>query len=88
MQLDGTIIAPTNTNPWGKGILQWLEFTKLVGLTIKGKGTIDGRGSVWWTKSILDDPVDNEERLIVSIENVTVTENSPVNFNPPTSNSI
>ncbi|KAJ0537307.1 putative endo-polygalacturonase [Helianthus annuus] len=75
-QLDGTIIAPTNANAWGKGLLQWLEFTKLVGLTIKGKGTIDGRGSVWWTKSILDDPIDNEEQqLVVSSYNTTLTQN-------------
>lgn len=48
VQLDGTIIAPTSSTPWGSGILQWLEFTKLVGLTIKGSGTIDGNGAVWW----------------------------------------
>nr|GEY48998.1 RNA-directed DNA polymerase, eukaryota, reverse transcriptase zinc-binding domain protein [Tanacetum cinerariifolium] len=42
-EFDGTIIAPTKANAWGKGLLQWLEFTKLVGLTIKGKGTVDGR---------------------------------------------
>ncbi|KAE8716549.1 pantothenate kinase 2-like [Hibiscus syriacus] len=44
-QLDGTIIAPTDSRPWGKGILQWLEFSKLKGITIQGKGIIDGRGS-------------------------------------------
>ncbi|KAF5793570.1 putative polygalacturonase [Helianthus annuus] len=77
-QLDGTIIAPINANAWGKGLLQWLEFTKLVGLTIKGKGTIDGRGSVWWTKSILDDPIDNEEQLVVSSYNTTLTQNPQV----------
>nr|KJB77832.1 hypothetical protein B456_012G159900 [Gossypium raimondii] len=45
-QLDGTIIAPTDSKPWGKDILQWLEFTKLKGITVQGKGIIDGRGSV------------------------------------------
>ncbi|KAJ9554424.1 LOW QUALITY PROTEIN: hypothetical protein OSB04_018469 [Centaurea solstitialis] len=77
-QLDGTIIAPTNSQAWGKGLLQWLEFTKLVGLSIKGKGTIDGRGSVWWTKSILDDPIDSEEKLRVPLVNVTVPEDPKV----------
>ncbi|KAJ3695295.1 hypothetical protein LUZ60_000672 [Juncus effusus] len=48
-QLDGTIIAPTSAKPWGSGILQWLEFTKLRGITIRGKGVIEGRGNVWWT---------------------------------------
>ncbi|KAF5778149.1 putative polygalacturonase [Helianthus annuus] len=77
-QLDGTIIAPTDAQAWGKGLLQWLEFTKLVGLTIRGKGTIDGRGSVWWTNSIVDDPIDNEEQQIISLDNTTVTQNPQV----------
>ncbi|XP_049412364.1 polygalacturonase At1g48100-like [Solanum stenotomum] len=45
-QLDGRIIAPTNTKVWG--VLQWLEFSKLNGICVKGKGIIDGQGSVWW----------------------------------------
>lgn len=48
MQLDGKIIAPTSASAWGSGTLQWLEFTKLNKITIKGKGVIDGQGSVWW----------------------------------------
>ncbi|KAI4350676.1 hypothetical protein L6164_005107 [Bauhinia variegata] len=47
-QLDGKIIAPTSSAAWGSGTLQWLEFTKLTKITIRGKGTIDGQGSVWW----------------------------------------
>ncbi|KAL0014340.1 hypothetical protein SO802_001409 [Lithocarpus litseifolius] len=50
-QLDGKIIAPTSSQPWGSGLLQWLEFTNLKGFTIKGKGIIDGQGSVWWGDS-------------------------------------
>ncbi|CAI9275100.1 unnamed protein product [Lactuca saligna] len=49
-QVDGTILAPTSSNAWGSsGLEQWIEFTQLLGFTIKGKGTFDGRGSVWWT---------------------------------------
>lgn len=48
MQLDGKIIAPTSSSAWGSGTLQWLEFSKLNKITIKGKGVIDGQGSVWW----------------------------------------
>jgi hypothetical protein len=55
-QLEGTIIAPTNAKAWGGGLLQWLEFTKLRGITIRGKGVIEGRGSVWWTGT--DDDID------------------------------
>lgn len=51
MQLDGKIIAPTSSAAWGSGTLQWLEFSKLKKITIRGKGVIDGQGSVWWNDS-------------------------------------
>lgn len=58
MQLDGKIIAPTSPSAWGSGILQWIEFTKLKGITVKGTGTIDGQGSVWWNDSPTNNPTD------------------------------
>ncbi|KDP46434.1 hypothetical protein JCGZ_10274 [Jatropha curcas] len=58
-QLDGKIIAPTSAGAWGSGLLQWIEFTKLKGITIKGKGIIDGQGSVWWN-DLPDDSLDSE----------------------------
>ncbi|KAL7149127.1 hypothetical protein ABFS83_05G018500 [Erythranthe nasuta] len=64
-QLDGVITAPTSPSHWGSGLLQWLEFTKLVGLTIRGSGTIDGNGAVWWQNSPYDhDPLDDQSKLI------------------------
>ncbi|XP_022935210.1 polygalacturonase At1g48100-like [Cucurbita moschata] len=57
-QLDGKIIAPTSPSAWGSGLLQWIEFTKLKGITVKGTGTIDGQGSVWWNDSPTYDPTD------------------------------
>ncbi|AES96173.2 putative polygalacturonase [Medicago truncatula] len=66
-QLDGTIIAPTNPNAWSGVTLQWLEFTKLEGITIQGNGVIDGRGSVWWQDFPYDNPIDDEEKLIVPL---------------------
>ncbi|XP_027347524.1 polygalacturonase At1g48100-like [Abrus precatorius] len=66
-QLDGTIVAPTSPNVWSRGLLQWLEFTKLVGITIQGKGVVDGRGSVWWQDHPYDNPIDDEEKLIVPL---------------------
>ncbi|XP_022944796.1 polygalacturonase At1g48100-like [Cucurbita moschata] len=75
-QLDGTIIAPTDFKVWGKGLLQWLQFTKLVGLTIQGHGVIDGRGSVWWHVSPFHDPIDDEPKLFIPL-NSTVQEKSP-----------
>lgn len=67
MQLDGTIIAPTDAKSWGSGLMQWLEFTKLVGITIKGNGVIDGRGAVWWQDTPYDDPLDDELKLIIPL---------------------
>lgn len=37
---------------WGP-VLQWLEFSKLNGICVKGKGIIDGQGSVWWKNAPL-----------------------------------
>lgn len=81
LQLDGTILAPTNSKAWGLGLLQWLEFKKLVGITIQGKGIIDGRGSVWWQDSTLDDPTDDEAKLMIPLNN-TVSEDPPVIYLP------
>ncbi|KAK9067296.1 hypothetical protein SSX86_014622 [Deinandra increscens subsp. villosa] len=50
-QLDGKIIAPQRSGNWESGLLQWLEFTKLNGITIRGTGVIDGQGSGWWSES-------------------------------------
>ncbi|KAK4357520.1 hypothetical protein RND71_023130 [Anisodus tanguticus] len=66
-QLDGTIIAPVDAKSWGSGLMQWLEFTKLVGITVKGSGVIDGRGSVWWQDTPYDDPLDDELKLIIPL---------------------
>ncbi|XP_044492104.1 polygalacturonase At1g48100-like [Mangifera indica] len=76
-QLDGTIIAPTSIKYWGKGLLWWIEFSKLKGITIQGKGIIDGRGSVWWQNSPYDDPIDDETKLIIPL-NSTVQERPPM----------
>ncbi|KAG8383181.1 hypothetical protein BUALT_Bualt05G0157900 [Buddleja alternifolia] len=76
-QLDGTIITPKSSSPWGSGLLQWLEFTKLIGLTIKGSGKIDGNGAVWWQNSSYDDDtLDDQSKLIVPL-NGTFGQNPP-----------
>ncbi|XP_011098761.2 polygalacturonase At1g48100 [Sesamum indicum] len=60
-QLDGKIIAPRSSGAWGSGLLQWLEFTKLKGITIRGKGSIDGQGSVWWDDYSTANPTDESD---------------------------
>ncbi|XP_010473235.1 PREDICTED: polygalacturonase At1g48100-like [Camelina sativa] len=77
-QLDGMIVAPTDTKSWGRGLLWWIEFTKLKGITIQGKGVIDGRGTVWWQQDYLSDyPIDDDFKLIVPLNN-SVQEHPPM----------
>lgn len=66
VQLDGKIIAPTSSSAWGSGLLQWMEFKSLTGITIKGKGVIDGQGSVWWNKSPDYDTADENDMVILN----------------------
>lgn len=67
LQLDGTIIAPTDSKSWGKGLMWWIDFTKLKGIKVQGKGVIDGRGSCWWQQ---DYPfIDGETKLILPLNN-------------------
>ncbi|KAL9240952.1 hypothetical protein vseg_015117 [Gypsophila vaccaria] len=76
-QVDGTIIAPTNPNAWNSGLMWWMDFTKLVGLTIQGKGFIDGSGSVWWKDAPFESPRDDETQMIIPL-NDTMLESPPL----------
>lgn len=71
-QLDGEILAPTSTKVWGSGLLWWIEFSKLKGITIQGGGIIDGSGSVWWQNSPYDSPVDSESQLFLPLNDTTL----------------
>ncbi|XP_048140001.1 polygalacturonase At1g48100-like isoform X2 [Rhodamnia argentea] len=62
-QLDGKIIAPTSAKAWGSGFLQWIEFTKLTEITIKGEGIIDGQGSVWWKDAAVYAGTDTSQNI-------------------------
>ncbi|KAL6505534.1 hypothetical protein OROHE_022913 [Orobanche hederae] len=78
-QLDGRIVAPTGSSHWASGPFQWLEFTKLVGLTIRGSGTIDGNGAVWWQNSSYDDDdhLDDQAKYIFP-SNGTMPQKHPI----------
>ncbi|KAL4560209.1 hypothetical protein LXL04_032358 [Taraxacum kok-saghyz] len=53
----GTIIAPDNPSSWSSCETgAWLMFSDVNNLIVDGGGTIDGRGSAWWTKSITEEP--------------------------------
>ncbi|XP_026381847.1 polygalacturonase At1g48100-like [Papaver somniferum] len=76
-QLDGTIIAPTSWKAWGSGLFQWILFSKLNGISVQGKGIIDGRGSLWWKESSqLDESINDESLLVVPITNTTTDKNN------------
>ncbi|KAI3913324.1 hypothetical protein MKW98_025367, partial [Papaver atlanticum] len=49
----GTIVAPISPNEWGwpKVIYKWIQFRDLLGLSVEGGRTIEGRGNWWWQKS-------------------------------------
>lgn len=46
-QVEGTIIAPQNTQEW-KDKSKWIQFSNIDGLVINGDGHIDGQGYAWW----------------------------------------
>ncbi|XP_057528741.1 polygalacturonase At1g48100-like [Amaranthus tricolor] len=74
-QLDGTIIAPTSPTAWKSNLLWWMDFTKLVGITIQGRGVIDGSGSAWWTDAPYDLEDHHELQIII---NDTILEKPPM----------
>ncbi|CAL0311886.1 unnamed protein product [Lupinus luteus] len=52
LQIDGTLLAPPDASSWPKSSLfQWINFKWVQNLTIKGSGTVDGKGSNWWSSS-------------------------------------
>ncbi|KAG9154806.1 hypothetical protein Leryth_020084 [Lithospermum erythrorhizon] len=72
------MIAPTNAKAWSSGLFQWLLFTKLVGITVRGSGTLDGSGSVWWQNSSpFGDTIDDESKLIIPI-NKTINQDPSI----------
>ncbi|XP_028766352.1 probable polygalacturonase At3g15720 [Neltuma alba] len=54
IQLSGKIVAPKTKGGYsGSQLNTWLGFNYVEGLIISGKGTIDGRGSIWWDNPCL-----------------------------------
>lgn len=82
MQLDGKIIAPTSSNAWGSGLLQWLEFKNLKGITVKGAGIIDGQGSVWWNDLAKYLPTDDSVRGLNNTTFIFINEPFSLIFGP------
>ncbi|XP_072959474.1 polygalacturonase At1g48100-like [Typha angustifolia] len=49
-QVDGVLMPPDGPNCWPKSDSrrQWLVFYRLDGMSLVGKGTIEGNGEEWW----------------------------------------
>lgn len=50
LQLDGVLMPPDGPECWppSDNRRQWLVFSNLDGLTLRGTGTIEGNGEKWW----------------------------------------
>lgn len=49
VQLDGTILAPSDPDKWpANNKRNWLVFYNAHGTTLRGAGLIDGNGQKWW----------------------------------------
>ncbi|XP_062209010.1 polygalacturonase At1g48100-like [Phragmites australis] len=49
IQLDGTIVAPSDPNTWpANSKRNWLVFYQAHGVSLRGAGLIDGKGQKWW----------------------------------------
>ncbi|XP_019085537.1 PREDICTED: probable polygalacturonase At3g15720 [Camelina sativa] len=49
VKFDGKIVAPRDKTAWSDyKSLRWVSFKEIIGLTVNGSGSIDGRGSSFW----------------------------------------
>ncbi|KAL5704984.1 galacturonan 1,4-alpha-galacturonidase [Ranunculus cassubicifolius] len=48
IQLEGTLVAPTDTSHFKEA--EWITFDKVTGFTLTGGGTINGKGEAVWDK--------------------------------------
>ncbi|KAJ8749747.1 hypothetical protein K2173_012298 [Erythroxylum novogranatense] len=46
IKLQGSVVAPNNMSQLQE--LVWIQFSRINGLTVDGKGLINGRGDIWW----------------------------------------
>jgi hypothetical protein len=50
VQVDGVLMPPDGPDCWpaSDNSRQWLVFSNLDGMTLRGAGTIEGNGEDWW----------------------------------------
>uniref|UniRef100_A0A7N0TAK4 Polygalacturonase n=1 Tax=Kalanchoe fedtschenkoi TaxID=63787 RepID=A0A7N0TAK4_KALFE len=62
--VEGQIVAPSRGGRWANCASQWIAFTNIIGLTIRGNGLIDGQGEAYWSRKVNqveDDSQDDED---------------------------
>ncbi|KAG9154759.1 hypothetical protein Leryth_014255 [Lithospermum erythrorhizon] len=54
VEINGQIVAPKHPTQWRcyNNCETWIEFQGVNGISIHGKGTVDGRGQIWWDLQI------------------------------------
>jgi len=50
-QISGIIEASENLSDYSEDLTHWLVFDSIEKLSVKGGGTIDGNGNIWWQNS-------------------------------------
>lgn len=51
IQISGTLEASDNPSDYSEDRRYWLIFDSVQKLSVKGGGTIDGNGNIWWQNS-------------------------------------
>ncbi|KAL5067198.1 hypothetical protein RYX36_018085 [Vicia faba] len=51
VQISGSLVASDNPSDYNQDPSHWLMFDSVHKLTVKGGGTIDGNGNIWWQNS-------------------------------------
>ncbi|KAI8545837.1 hypothetical protein RHMOL_Rhmol07G0069000 [Rhododendron molle] len=51
VQIDGTIKASNKPSDYSADPRHWLQFVNLENFNVRGAGTINGNGKIWWRKS-------------------------------------
>lgn len=51
VQISGTLDASNNPSDYNEDPTHWLMFDSIQKLTVKGGGTINGNGNIWWQNS-------------------------------------
>ena len=71
-QITGTVEASDNISDYNEDRAHWLMFDSVQKLSVKGGGTIDGNGNIWWQNSCKTNQklVRNYSTILLSLINI------------------